>query len=53
VSTLENAGIEAIVVQGSAETVTAARGFPRRNPGAAPLIAGHAAEAARLALSPA
>jgi NTE family protein len=51
VATLHGAGIETIVVQPSAASVEAARGFPRRNPGAAPDIVHHAAEATRLALA--
>ena len=48
---LQEAGIETVVVQPSVEAVRAARGFPRRNPGAAPNIVHHAAEATRLALA--
>ena len=51
VAALQDAGIETIVVRPSAAAVEAARGFPRRNPGAAPDIARHAALATRLALS--
>jgi NTE family protein len=50
VDTLRSAGIEVIVVQGSATTAEVTRGFPRRNPAAAQAIADHAAEATRLAL---
>jgi hypothetical protein len=42
---------ETIVVQPSAAAVEAARGFPRRNPGAAPDIVRHAVAATRFALS--
>lgn len=48
---LREAGIETVVVQPSVEAVRAARGFPRRNPGAAPNIVHHATEATRLALA--
>jgi NTE family protein len=51
VETLRAAGIETVVVEASADLVDAARGFPRRNPQAAPLIVGHAVEATRLALA--
>jgi NTE family protein len=51
VTALHNAGIETIVVQPSPAAVRAARGFPRRNPEAAPDIVEHAAEATRLALA--
>jgi NTE family protein len=51
VAALRTAGIETVVVRPSAEAVAAARGFPRRNPGAAPLIADHAVAATRLALA--
>ncbi len=49
VAALRKAGVETIVVEGSAQVREAARGFPRRNPGAAPVIAGHARDATRLA----
>jgi NTE family protein len=51
VEALRAAGVETVVVQPSAATVAAARGFPRRNPGAAPVIADHAVAATRLALA--
>ena len=51
VATLEKSGIETIVVQPSRDAVRAAKGFPRRNPEAAPDIVHHAAEATRLALA--
>jgi NTE family protein len=51
VAALRAAGIETIVVQPSAAAVEAARGFPRRNPGAAPDIVRHAVAATRFALS--
>ncbi len=51
VAALRQAGVETIVVQPSAAAVEAARGFPRRNPGAASAIVGHAVEATRLALA--
>jgi NTE family protein len=51
VAALGAAGIETIVVEPPAEMAAAARGFPRRNPDVAPVIARHAAEAARLAFA--
>lgn len=48
---LRRAGIRTAAVMPEAETVKAARGFPRRNPGAGPVITGHAADATRLALA--
>lgn len=50
VDALRSAGIAVVVVQGSATTAEVVRGFPRRNPDAAPAIADHAAQATRLAL---
>lgn len=47
---LERAGIETIVVKGSADTIEVSRGFPRRNPEAGSAISTHAFEATRLAL---
>jgi NTE family protein len=49
VAALQAAGIVTVVVPGSAEVKQAARGFPRRNPAAAPVIAGHARTATQLA----
>ncbi|MDX1689825.1 MAG: patatin-like phospholipase family protein [Acidimicrobiia bacterium] len=51
VAALEGAGIETIVVRPDAEAAKAARGYPRRNPGAASAILGHAERAARRALA--
>jgi NTE family protein len=51
VAALREAGIETIVVQPSAAAAEAARGFPRRNPGAASDIVRHAVLATQLALS--
>lgn len=51
VDVLRNAGIDTIVVQPSSAAVRASKGFPRRNPEAAPHIVHHAAEATRLALA--
>ena len=51
VDALERAGIPTVVIEPSSEAVAAARGFPRRNPGAAPLIVDHAVQAARTALA--
>lgn len=48
---LRKAGIDTIVVRPTAEAMEAAKGFPRRNPGAAQAIVGHAAEATRLAFA--
>lgn len=45
------AGIRAVTVTPDVDAVRAARGFPRRNPGAGPVITGHAVEATRLALA--
>ena len=53
VAVLREAGIETIVVQPSIASMEAARGFPRRNPQAAPDIVHFAVEATRLALAPA
>jgi len=51
VGALRAAGIETVVVRPSAAAAAAARGFPRRNPGAAPVIADYAVAATRLALA--
>lgn len=51
VDALEAAGTQTIVVAPSPEAAAAARGFPRRNPGAAPLIVDHAAQATRIAFA--
>jgi NTE family protein len=51
VDALRAAGVETVVVRPSAAAAAAARGSPRRNPGAAPAIADHAAAATRLALA--
>jgi NTE family protein len=51
VTALRRAHIDTVVVEPSAAAVEAARGFPRRNPGAAPAIVRHAVEATRLALA--
>ncbi len=51
VAALREAGIETIVVAPSAAAVAAARGFPRRNPEAAPVIVSHAVAATRLAFA--
>jgi NTE family protein len=48
---LERAGIATIVVHPSAAAVRDAKGFPRRNPGAARLILEHAAAATRAAFA--
>jgi NTE family protein len=51
VEALRNRGITVIVIEPSADAVADARGFPRRNPGAATAIVEHAVSATRLALA--